>query len=56
MNESVNNFTPSSDVMLMTMLLLLLPAGGRGQTWNWVIGSFGLSFTSGSPGHHFDPV
>ena len=35
---------------------------GRGhQTWNWVIGhrvngSFGSSFTSGSPDHHFDPV
>jgi len=26
---------------------------GAEQIWNWVIGS---SFTSGSPGHHFDPV
>jgi len=26
------------------------------QTWNWVIGSIGSSFTSGSPGHHYDPV
>jgi len=23
---------------------------------HWVTGSFGSSFTSGSPGHHFDPV
>jgi len=26
------------------------------QTWNWIIGSLGSSFTSGSSGHHFDPV
>ena len=31
------------------------------QTWNWIVGSPGQwiiwsSFTSGSPGHHFDPV
>ena len=38
------------------------PGGAVRQTWNigsglhWVSGSFGSSFTSGSPDHYFDPV
>ena len=27
-----------------------------GSLGHWVNGPFGSSFTSGSPGHHFDPV
>ena len=29
---------------------------GTGSLGHWVNGSFGSSFTSGSPGHHYDPV
>jgi len=32
------------------------PGGAVRQTWNRVSGSFGSSFMSGSPDHHFDPV
>ena len=33
-----------------------LPRHGTGSLDRRVNGSFGSSFTSGSPGHHFDPV
>jgi len=45
------------DAMLARLLTVALSIRhGTGSLGHRINGSFGSSFTSGSPGHHFDPV